>query len=29
MDHSFMQEVEVVDRLVTGSEERTLIGAAG
>ena len=29
MDHSFMQGVEVVDRLLAGSEERTLNGAAG
>lgn len=29
MDHSFMQGVEVVERLLTGTEERTLSGATG
>jgi protoporphyrinogen oxidase len=29
MDHSFMQGVEVVERLLTGSKERTFNGAAG
>jgi protoporphyrinogen oxidase len=29
MDHSFMQGVEVVERLLTGNEERTLNGVAG
>lgn len=29
MDHSFMQGVEVIDRLLTGSKEFTLSGAAG
>lgn len=29
MDHSFMQGVEVIDRILKGSEERTLNGAAG
>ncbi|MDD5285563.1 MAG: FAD-dependent oxidoreductase [Desulfuromonadaceae bacterium] len=29
MDHSFMQGVEAVERLLTGNEERTLNGAAG
>lgn len=29
MDHSFMQGVEVVDRLLAGAEERTLSGSGG
>lgn len=29
MDHSFMQGVEVVERLLTGNEERTFNGTAG
>jgi protoporphyrinogen oxidase len=29
MDHSFMQGVEVVERLLTGADERTLKGATG
>ena len=29
MDHSFMQGVEVIDRLLTGTEELTLSGATG
>lgn len=29
MDHSFMQGVEVVERLLTGNKERTLMGVSG